>query len=573
MGVEEIVARLREARAEFDDIEVKLGTGGIPGSVAETMCAFANSRGGTVIVGLDERDGFVAVGVPDAPSMRDAVVTMARDKLTPPLTPSVHVAPFEGISLVVAEVAALPEVQRPCFVTTRGLYNGAFVRVGAGDHTLTGYKIDRMRENSGQPRWDEEAVPGASIEDLERSSALRLIEVARSRAPRAFSGIEEVEALARLGVLVWDRDKLIPSIAGLLSLGVYPQQFFPQLIVTVVAYPREAGPESERFLDSAALGGSIPELVTEALHVVRRNMRVASRIVGAGRLDLRDIASEVAREAIVNALMHRDYSPQARGTQVQVELYADRMIVTSPGGLFGNVRLESLGLARTSSSRNARLAALLQDVGDPLTGLPVAENRGSGVSMMIDQVRGNTGAVPVFDANLDQFQVIIPRVSPLSAKVRRWLDGFPLPTAMTTEQQVAVAMAAQGYDVDTTTLDRLGLDQVSARRQLGELVDAGLLRSRRARDRGPYRLGVDPPAESGRSAGFLGALVAPEWGELGAEILHVLEGSEAMSREEIQNTTGAGRSSVVNALAELLDAGAIAATAPPHSPNRRYQLI
>jgi ATP-dependent DNA helicase RecG len=230
--------------------------------------------------------------------------------------------------------------------------------------------------------------------------------------------------------------------------------------------------------------------------------------------------------------------------------------------LFGNVRLETLGLARTSSSRNARLAALLQDVGDPFTGRPVAENRGSGVSMMIGQVRASTGAVPVFDASLDQFQVIIPRISPLSGQVRRWLDDFSSVAAMTTEQQVALAMAAQGYDVDTVTLDRLGLDQASARRQLSELVDAGLLRSRRARDRGPYRLGVDPPP-------ILGAL---EWGELGAEILRVLDSGDAMSREEIQHATGAGRSSVVNALAELLDAGVIVATAPPHSPSRRYRL-
>jgi ATP-dependent DNA helicase RecG len=149
--------------------------------------------------------------------------------------------------------------------------------------------------------------------------------------------------------------------------------------------PGEPGPGGIRFLDSAAVGGPVPAMVASAVQAVLRNLRKASRVAGVGREDLWEIGPEVIREAVVNAVMHRDYSPQARGAQIQVELFPDRLSVTSPGGLFGNVRLQTLGDSRTSSSRNARLAALLQEAGDPLTGRPVAENRGSGISMMINQ--------------------------------------------------------------------------------------------------------------------------------------------------------------------------------------------
>jgi ATP-dependent DNA helicase RecG len=94
-------------------------------------------------------------------------------------------------------------------------------------------------------------------------------------------------------------------------------------------------------------------MVTDSIQVVQRNLRIKSRVVGGGRAEYWDIEPEVIREAIVNALMHRDYSPQARGTQVQLELFPDRLTVTSPGSLFGNVRLETLGESGTSSSRNA----------------------------------------------------------------------------------------------------------------------------------------------------------------------------------------------------------------------------
>ena len=195
-------------------------------------------------------------------------------------------------------------------------------------------------------------------------------------------------------------------------------------MVSLAVYPHEdagqPGPGGIRFLDSAAVGGTVPTMVTDTIQAAQRNLRKRSRVVGAGRDDYWEIEPEVIREAVVNALMHRDYSPQARGTQIQVELFPDRLTVTSPGGLFGNVRLETLGQGGTSSSRNARLAALLQEAGDPFTGRPVAENRGSGISMMISRVRRDTGLVPMFAASLDEFRVTIPRTSLVTPELRAW---------------------------------------------------------------------------------------------------------------------------------------------------------
>ncbi|MGH3158251.1 MAG: RNA-binding domain-containing protein, partial [Streptosporangiaceae bacterium] len=372
MELTDIVARLRETGVEFEDVEVKRATGGLPQSVAETMSAFANSRGGIIILGLDERAGFAPVGVSDPVALRDELAGAARAKLTPALAPIIDTVPFEGAILVLAEIEALPPAQRPCYVTTRGLYNGAYVRVGDGEQRLTPYEIDRLRENSGQPRWDEEPVPRATTKDLDQRAVLRLIETATRNSPRAFSGLSEPDALARLGVLVSHEGSLVPSLAGLLSVGAYPQQFFPQLMVSLAVYPHEdsglPGPGGIRFLDSAAIGGTVPTMVTDTIQAAQRNLRKSSRVVGAGRDDYWEIEPEVIREAVVNALMHRDYSPQARGTQIQVGLFPDRLTITSPGGLFGNVRLETLVQSGTSSSRTARLAAQLQEAGDPPTG-------------------------------------------------------------------------------------------------------------------------------------------------------------------------------------------------------------
>jgi ATP-dependent DNA helicase RecG len=572
MDLGEVIAGLRAAGAEFEDVEAKRAAGGVPESLASTLAAFANARGGLVILGLDEGRGFAATGVPDAAATRNAVVSTAREKLTPPLALSVEVVPFEGVNLVVAEVEPLPPAQRPCYVTARGLYGGAYVRVGDGDQRLTPYEIDRLRENAGQPRWDDEPVPQAIVQDLNRDSFSRLIENARRRSPRVFANADEADALAMLGVLVRHEGILVPSMAGLLSVGRYPQQFFPQLMVSVAVYPHvergRDGPGGIRFLDSAALGGAVPDMVVDAVQVVQRNLRVVSRVIGAGRLDQWEIDPEVIREAVVNALMHRDYSPQARGTQVQVDAFPDRVEVSSPGGLFGNVRLEGLGESGTSSSRNPRLAALLQEVGDPVTGRPVAENRGSGVSLMIDRVREDTGVVPIFTANLDQFRVIIPR-GPLVTPEFLGALGQHVDTARLSDAQIAaIALARAGYDIDQAVLRRLGLLPGAARKELADLVALGLLRSRKARDEGPYRLSAD--LDSGSQSPPRPQL--PGNG-LGTKIMAALREVEDASREELQQATGAARSRLTSVLQELVDLGFVEATAPPRSPNRRYRAI
>ncbi len=571
MELAEIVARLREAGVEFEDVEAKRAAGGLPQSVAQTMSAFANSRGGIIILGLDERTGFASVGVSDPVALRDELAGVARTKLTPALAPVIDTVPFEGAILVLAEIEALPPVQRPCYVTARGLYNGAFVRVGDGDQRLTPYEIDRLRENSGQPRWDEEPVPQATAErDLDRRAVARLIETSSRNSPRSFSGLSDPDALARLGVLVPHDGSLVPSLAGLLSVGAYPQQFFPQLMVSLAVYPHddpgEPGPNGVRFLDSAAVGGTVPTMVADTIQATQRNLRKSGRVVGAGRNDYWEIEPEVIREAVVNALMHRDYSPQARGTQIQVELFPDRLTVTSPGGLFGNVRLETLGQSGTSSSRNARLAALLQEAGDPFTGRPVAENRGSGISMMISQVRQDTGLVPLFAASLDEFRVTIPRTSLVTPELRAWARRLSGGQDLSEAQISILALASAGYIVDSALLRRMGLGPSDARRQVNQLRDLDLLQPRRARDDDSYQLASGPPEIAAKDQ----ALSPPRNG-LRERILEALGETNSASREELQEATGASRSSVINALDELITSGAVEATAPPRSPNRRYR--
>ncbi|MBO0805661.1 MAG: helix-turn-helix domain-containing protein [Nocardiopsaceae bacterium] len=270
-----------------------------------------------------------------------------------------------------------------------------------------------LHANRGQPRDDREPVADASVADLDDEAVATLLRRMRRRQPRAFRSVPDEVALRRLGVLVPvspDTDRLVPSLAGLLTLGIYPQEFFPQLNVTFVVLPSDqagAVPEGgPRFIDNRSLNGPVPQIVSDAVDAIARNMRIESTVRGVGREDSYEYPVEALREAVVNAIMHRDYSPPSRGAQVQVEMYPSRLLVRNPGGLFGPVAETELGTEGVTSSRNPVLSALLQEVQLPDSDRVICENRGTGIPTMLEQLRRSGTASVRFSNAISHFTVI-----------------------------------------------------------------------------------------------------------------------------------------------------------------------
>lgn len=198
-----------------------------------------------------------------------------------------------------------------------------------------------------------------------------------------FKDLDRRTVLRRAKILVPGQgNEDLVSVAGLLALGSYPQEHFPQLMVTFVHYPTETGaqsPAGDRFLDNVTLEGPVPVMARDTLAAIRRNMSRRAVIAGADREDIWEYPETALREAIVNALVHRDLSSGARGTQIQVEMYPDRLVIRNPGGLFGLVTIDNLGEEGISSARNATLIKILEDIPLPGETRTVCENRGSDI--------------------------------------------------------------------------------------------------------------------------------------------------------------------------------------------------
>jgi ATP-dependent DNA helicase RecG len=417
--VRDVLDRLRQFGGESARVEVKAAVGGLPKSLVETVSAFSNTNGGLIVLGVDENEGFSPVRLTDPAKLRNDLVSAATDQLEPPIRPIEELVEVDGAVLVVAQIAAIPSDQRPCYVKSGGIATGSFVRTGEGDRRMTQAEIGLAIVNRGQPRYDVEPVPEARLEDLDGAALARTLARVRDTS-RSLRDVDDETALRRIRVLVPNGDgRTVPSVAGILTFGVFPQQFFPQLTISAIVLPNVAniGTGGPRFEDNPVIRGAIPDLVAETMSVLGRHMSVRSYVNGAGRREQLDYPVEAVREAVVNAVLHRDYSNVTRGSQIQVELYPDRLVVRSPGSLYGAVRVEDLGTEGVSSSRNAWLASLLSDTYFPRSDRLVAENRASGIPAMIRELRQSGLGPPIFRNLPNRFEVEFSR-----SAIIEWAD-------------------------------------------------------------------------------------------------------------------------------------------------------
>jgi ATP-dependent DNA helicase RecG len=558
----ELIEVMRTAETDLSHVEAKRAERDLPKRIWETLSAFANTVGGGVIIfGLDEQQEFKATGVKDPKKLQQDLSSICSE-MEPPLRPTISIHRIEGRSILVAEIPELDRSQKPCFYKAAGLTNGAFIRVGDGDRKLTSYEVQMLLANRGQPSEDAFVVDAAGLDALDPQLVSSLLTRLRDSESSHFRILDDKGALATVGAVKRVGSKLHPTLAGLLALGRQPQQFFPALRVTFVVYPTprigEPGPDGERFLDDQQINGPIPRTVGAVLDSLKRNMVRRAIIRGVGRDERWEYPELALREAVVNALVHRDLSAAARGTPVQVQMFPDRLQIMNPGGLFGPVTLSRLGEEGISAARNQTLMKLLEDIQVPGEKLAVCENRGSGIGAMMASLRLAGMSPPIFDDRLSSFAVTFPNHTLLDEATVTWLAQIG--DQLTDTQRLALALMRHGIELNNQVLrQRTGLDSRVATRELQELVQRGLIRRNGTRRWTSYSLAFTNTKNRRR--------------DRRREIIGLLETSKELSANELAEMLGLTPVAVRFWLARMRKERTIEPTASsPRSPNTRYRL-
>lgn len=565
----QLLMQLRRTGAEPSDIEVKAAVEGLPRTVPETLSAFANGSGGTLLLGVSETAGFVPVSGFNASATRDALAGACADQVRPPVRAAVEIVPVDEAEVVRIDVEGLDPVDKPCFVSNRGEYNGSFIRGGDGDRRLTHYEVSQFLANRAQPEHDRQPVTEATPADLDPELVEQFLGVVRGRSAR-FAQRGDEDLLRQLGVTTVVDGRVHPTLAGLLCFGQFPQQFFPQLFVSFVALPGltmgEVSPEGSRFLDNQTLDGPIPRVVEDVAHAAVRNMRRGALIHGVGREDRYDYPLDVIRELVVNALMHRDYSPEARGTQIQIELYPGRLEVRSPGGLYGPNTPEILGtVEQRSTSRNAMLAKLLSDV--PLPNRReqmLCENRGSGLLAVVQELRRVGMSPPEFRVSPGSVDVVVPQHALLSDEVRGWIASLGHP-GLSDQQQLALAMM-RGGRITNAMLRTWGLDMHEASQALRDLVARGLAVKSGGKRYARYQLAPGVGHERTSSG------QATSGQRDSDDILMAIRAGHTTARA-IAAALNVKHKTALRRINKLVDIGVLERTQPATSPSQSYRVV
>lgn len=421
-----LVTGLRMAGGDTTDIEVKAAAGGLPENIASTLSALANMPGGgMIILGLDERRGFQPVPLSSPQKLKQGLAAKART-LLPPVHINITDGVVDGAPVIVALVSECDISAKPCRTST----GKAYLRGYDGDYSLSAVEEQGFLAARQAPMFDRATVQDATLDDLDSELVESFIASVRRNEPIGRGRFkDDHELLRRTGVIDTDRK---PTVAGILSLGVHPQQWFPRYVIQAAAEPAVTAPAATRARNQTTIDGPIPRMLDQALAWARRTFDTSIVTMPDGTVHDRYAYPLVAfRELIANALIHRDLDQWSAGMAIEVRLRRDRLVIGNPGGLYG-ITVERLGMDAVTSARNSRLVAICQHVYSAETGARAIEALASGIPIVTEALR-DEGLPPAhfIDAGI-RFVVVlreqsqVPEVlGPRSAEIHAALESGP----------------------------------------------------------------------------------------------------------------------------------------------------
>lgn len=398
--LKKIVLRIKNMKTETQNIELKAATKGCPTRLFDTLSSFSNQdEGGVIIFGVYESDDYAIKGVYNPQDLQKKVTEQCK-QMEPSVRALFTVCEINDKTIVSAEIPGVDISKRPVFYKGVGRIKGSYVRVGESDEPMSEYEIYSYEAFRNRTRDDIRVVEGASLKLINKERMNQYLEAVRNERKNLYDNVSESEILEFMGIA---KDNAL-TLAGLMTFSMYPQAYFPQLCITAVSLPGteqgEIGDDGERFIDNKRITGAISDMLEEAVEFVRTNSRTKTIIDDNGhRVDKPEYPIKAVREAILNALVHRDYSVHTENVPIRIEMYRDRMEIVNSGGLYGKISIDALGKVRPET-RNAALANMLEL-------LNITENRYSGIPTMRKEFANAGLPAPIFSVVHGEFKVVM----------------------------------------------------------------------------------------------------------------------------------------------------------------------
>ena len=373
-------------------------------SLADEITAFANARGGVILIGVDDTHEIVGIDQQQLDTAEKTVVEICAD--------SIDLVLFIVTEKLRIDDKNLLKIEIPKSLFVHKTANGYFMRQRRSKREMPTEQLARLFQSRSQAciiAFDEQFGPSTNKETLKRELYERFITEGTTA-----DAIEDLLLKRRL--LVKEDQQNRASVAGVLMCHEKPDDYLYNSFIQAVYY-RGQQRDANYQIDAKDFKGPLDQQIINAMKFVERYNAVAAR-KDIGRIDFPEYSMRAVFEAVVNAIVHRDYSKT--GSKIRLFMFSDRLELYSPGALANTVTVDNLRYSQ--ATRNERLARLLSeitlddDMGKQVVRRHFLERRGEGVSIIFNESEALSGKRPVYELFDEELRLTIFAAKPFHHK-------------------------------------------------------------------------------------------------------------------------------------------------------------
>jgi ATP-dependent DNA helicase RecG len=353
-----------------------------PSGVIRTMVAFANTAGGTIIIGVEDKKRYVC-GVQDPLALEEKLANLTNDHIVPQLLPEIEVVPWRNTYLLVIQV--FPSSVKPHYLKKKGLEKGTYIRVGSSNRLVDKTILTELKRVKLEDSFDKQAMVDLHSEAIDFRAASELFS-----PPRKLSESD----LVSLDLVTTYQRKKVPTAGCILLFGKERLKIFPDAWIQV---GRFAGITKTHIIDTQEITVYPILAIDEVIAFVKKHAMRGIEIKGTRHTETWSLPLTAIREAVINAIVHADYAQL--GSPIRLAIFDDRIEIENPGLLLFGLTIDEIKRG-VSKLRNRVIGQVFYRLG-------LIERWGSGIRRIIESCLEAGFPEPIFEEIGTHFRVTL----------------------------------------------------------------------------------------------------------------------------------------------------------------------
>ncbi len=407
--------------------------------IIKTLIGFCNQNGGRIVIGVQNDGTITGISSSQIEEAMETLESAVYQASLPPIVPRVYAQLYGEKNLLIIEVSA--GMNKPYHRKSEGMAKGCYVRIGRSTVRATPEMVEELRWQSQGIDFERLPIYHAGIEELDQTAIEQFV----NRRPNHGTPKVDSALLHSYGLVTSEHSRVYPTYAGILLFGKKPQVFCSEAMIICSHFHGTKGREVIATVDCE---GTIIQQFSQSYEFILSRLNRSFTIDGPQRTEEWEIPRIAIREALLNALIHRNYHIKG---PTKVAIYQDRLEIFSPGGFPGPIKVDNLRAGLTYL-RNPAICKVFREAG-------LVEKLGSGLIAIFDSYEQRGLAPPQIIEGENYIKCVLPRL---------------IATKLTEDDQYLLALFDRQNQISISEITQwCGISRATAQRRLSALVKSG----------------------------------------------------------------------------------------------------